>query len=358
VTSIRALRARAVDIPLDRPIETALATITTSPVVLIDLTAEDGVTGSSYVFCYTPLVMAPLVRLLHNLDEQLQGLPASPGETGLRLESLFRVLGTSGLVGMAVAGIDIALWDLAGKIAGVSLRRLLGSSRTSVPVYAGIRSMQPEDAAREAIAARERGFVAVKVKLGGRSLEDDLAVVRRVREAAGGDIEIMADYNQSLTVEEALRRGVVLDGEGLAWIEEPTRAGDDAGHARLAQALQTPIQLGENWWSPEEMGRSIAAGASDFATVDAVRIGGVSGWRRAASLAESAGLPVSSHRYPEVSASLLAATPTAQWLEYVDTVSPVLAEPIRVERGQVLVPDASGTGLEWNEDAVQSFLAG
>lgn len=355
--SIRALRARAVDIPLDRPIETALATISTSPVVLIDLTTQEGVTGRSYVFCYTPLVMAPLVRLLHNLDEQLRGLPASPGETGPRLQSQFRVLGTSGLVEMALAGIDMALWDVVGKREGISLRRLLGSSRTSVPAYAGIRSMQPEAAAREAVAAVERGFGAVKVKLGAGSLEDDLAVVRRVREAAGAGIEIMADYNQSLTVEEALRRGAVLDGERLTWIEEPVRAGDDAGHARLTRALRTPIQLGENWWGPEEMERSVASGASDVVTFDAVRIGGVTGWCRAASLAEGAGLPVSSHRYPEVSASLLAATPTAQWLEYVDTVGRVLIEPVGVERGQVLVPDTPGIALEWDEEAVRSFLA-
>jgi mandelate racemase len=356
--SIRSLRARAVDIPLDRPIETALATISTSSVVLIDLSTDEGVVGRSYIFCYTPLVLAPLVKLLHNLAEVLRGLPVSPGEVGRRLQSQFRVLGVGGLVGMALAGIDLALWDVVGKMRDAPLHQMLGSSRTSVPAYAGIRSMQPDGAAREAVVAVESGFSAVKVKLGTGALEDDVAVIRRVRESVGESVQIMTDYNQSLSVEEAVRRGRVLDAEGVAWIEEPVGAANDMGHAQIAGAFRTPIQLGENWWGVEEMQRSLAAGAMDLATFDAVRIGGVTGWRQAASVAQREGLPVSSHRYPEVSASLLAATPTAHWLEYVDTVSPVLLAPLRVDRGRAVVPSEPGLGLAWDESAVERFRAG
>jgi mandelate racemase len=236
------------------------------------------------------------------------------------------------------------------------LSTLLGGETETVPAYAGIRSMEPREAAREATAAVAGGFTAVKVKLGRGSLEDDLEVIRTVREAVGDEVALMVDYNQSLTVAEALHRGRALEGEGLTWIEEPVEADDYTGHASVARELHTPIQLGENWWGPKDMAQSIAANGSDYATFDAVRIGGVTGWLRAAALAEVAGLPVSSHRFPEVSASLLAATPVAHWLEFVDTVSPVLAHPLHVEGGRARVPSEPGLGLAWDEDAVARYL--
>jgi mandelate racemase len=301
-------------------------------------------------------VLAPLVRLLQNAGELLAGRPTTPAAAGSLLLAHLRVLGTGGLVGMALAGIDMALWDIEAQIAGRSLARILGGNRTTVPAYAGLRSMQPEAAATETIEEVSQGFEAVKVKLGAGSLDDDLAVIRRIRAAAGDGVQIMADYNQSLTVEEAIRRGKVLDGEGLTWIEEPVRASDDPGHARISRALQTPVQIGENWWGVDEMERSVALTSSDYVTLDAVRIGGVSGWRLAACIAGGADLPVSSHRYPEASASLLAATPAAHWLEYVDTVSPVLSHPLVVQRGHALVPSGPGLGLEWDEAAVERVL--
>jgi mandelate racemase len=353
---IRALRLRAVDIPLDTSIQTAIGTISSSPAVLIDLDTDAGLTGRSYVFCYTPLVLAPMVRLLTNLGDLLLGVDASPDAVGQQLGVHLRLLGATGLVGMAAAGIDAAAWDAAGKAARQPLARLLGSRRESVPAYMGIRSMEPIMAAREAAAAAEAGFGAVKVKLGHPSLDQDMTLVRAVRDAVGPGVQIMVDYNQSLAVSEAQRRGRALDSEGLAWIEEPVSAADDAGHARLAGELRTPIQIGENWWGPEEMARSLAARACDLATFDAIRIGGVTGWLKAASIAEAAGLAVSSHRYPEVSASLLAVTPSAHWLEYVDTMSPVLTRPLLVERGQAVISGEQGLGLEWDERAVARYL--
>ncbi|MBI3302147.1 MAG: hypothetical protein HYZ72_08750 [Deltaproteobacteria bacterium] len=126
-----------------------------------------------------------------------------------------------------------------------------------------------------------------------------------VRRSVGTDILLMADYNQSLAVAEAVRRSAVLDNEGLYWIEEPTLAHDYLGHAQISREVKTPIQIGENWWGPHDMAKSLAAGASDYVMPDAMKIGGVTGWLRAAALAELAGLPISSHLFPEISAHLL-----------------------------------------------------
>jgi mandelate racemase len=167
----------------------------------------------------------------------------------------------------------------------------------------------------------------------------------------------MVDYNQALSVPEAIMRCHALDDEGLTWIEEPTAADDVDGHARIAREARTPIQLGENWWGARELAKSLAAGASDYVMIDAMKIGGVSGWLRAAALAETAGVPLSSHIAPEFSAHLLATTATAHWLEYLDWTGPILdgPPPVRIEEGLAIPSTVPGVGLAWDEAAVRRF---
>jgi mandelate racemase len=177
-----------------------------------------------------------------------------------------------------------------------------------------------------------------------------------VRQAIGPEVILMVDFNQGLSVAEAAHRGRMIDEEGgVAWIEEPIRADDFAGAARLARELATPVQLGENFMGPEQMAQALAAGACDYVMPDVQRIGGVTGWMRAAALAQGAGVEMSSHLFPEVSCQLLAATPTCHWLEYVDWANPVLEQPLELKDGHVLIPSDPGTGVRWNEDAVKRF---
>ena len=240
----------------------------------------------------------------------------------------------------------------------ISLVKLLGGEPRAIPAYnsCGLGIIGAARAATEAQELVEPGFKATKVRLGYPDAQTDVEVIRAVRRAVGDEILLMTDYNQSLSVAEAVMRAHALDDEGVYWIEEPTLADDYAGHAQIARAARTPVQLGENWWGTHEMAKSLAAGASDFVMPDAVRIGGISGWLRAVALAESAGLPVSSHLFPEISAHLLAATPTCHWLEYVDWASPILKQPLTVENGDVFASSAPGNGLAWDEDAVRRYL--
>ena len=166
----------------------------------------------------------------------------------------------------------------------------------------------------------------------------------------------MSDFNQRLTVNEAILRGRMLDDEGLYWIEEPVRHDDYAGYARICAELQTPIQTGENLLNTFEMAEAIAADSLDYVMPDVQRIGGVTGWLRAAALAHAHGIEMSSHLFPEISCHLLAVTPTCHWLEFMDWAGPVLAEPVVVEDGHVQIPDRPGTGIAWNEDAVKRYL--
>ena len=213
-----------------------------------------------------------------------------------------------------------------------------------------------ERAAEEALELAAPGFGAVKVRLGYPTINTDVEVVRAVKASVGEDVALMSDYNQSLSVAEAERRTAALEGEGLYWIEEPTRADDYSGHARLRREAKTPIQIGENWWGPHDMAKSVEAGASDYAMADAMKIGGVTGWLRAAALAEAAGLPLSSHLFPEISAHLLAVAPTSHWLEYVDWANPILEEPLKVEDGYASPPDTPGIGISWDEEGIERYL--
>ena len=165
----------------------------------------------------------------------------------------------------------------------------------------------------------------------------------------------MTDYNQALTPTEAIRRGHALDALGLTWIEEPVRADDHAGNAQVAAALKTPVQIGENYWGPRDMARAIAAHASDYVMPDLERIGGVSGWLRAAAIADAAALPMSTHLFPEMSAHLMCVTPTAHWLEYVDWANAVLKTPLEIRDGCAIVRDVPGSGMEWDEAKVKQY---
>jgi mandelate racemase len=165
----------------------------------------------------------------------------------------------------------------------------------------------------------------------------------------------MVDYNQCLTPGEAIERIQVLDDEGLTWVEEPTLAHDFAGHARIAQEARTPIQCGENWWGVLDLRHALDAGASDLVMPDVMKIGGVTGWLRAAALAQAYGVRMSSHLWPEISAQLLCLTPTAHWLEYIDWWNPVFREPLRIEAGMATVTGTIGTGVAWDEAAVAKF---
>jgi mandelate racemase len=356
--TIRGLRARPVDVPLRRPLQTSGGLVGSAPLVLIDVLTDEGVTGRSYLFCYTPLALKPVVALLHAIATLITGDPMAPFDVERTLQRRFTLLGSQGLTGMAIAGVDMACWDALAVAAGLPLPRLLGGTPRPVPVYnsGGLGLIGAQRAPAEAQALCAGGFRAIKVRLGYPTLAEDLEVVRAVRKAIPEGTLLMSDYNQSLSVTEALRRGAALAGEGLAWIEEPTRADDYAGHARIARELATPIQIGESFWGPHDMEKALAAGACDYVMPDVMKIGGVTGWLRAAALAEPLGLPMSSHLFPEVSAQLLAVTPTAHWLEYVDWADAVLVEPLRLAEGRTVPRETPGLGLEWDEAAVARVL--
>jgi mandelate racemase len=356
---IRALSARAVTVPMRRLLTTASGGVDKAPLVLIDLETDQGLTGVSYLFLPSLVALQPMVALLHNMLDMIRGMELSPTAIEQHLRKRFMLLNGTGLVTLAIAGIDMAAWDALAKASGWPLARLLGGAPRPIPAYnsTGLGLAGAERTAAEALQLLEFGFTAIKLRLGYPTLEEDVAVARAVRRAVPTGTIVMSDYNQALSAPEAIRRGHALDGEGLYWIEEPTRADDYEGNARIARALKTAVQIGENFWSASDMAKAIAADACDYAMPDATKIGGVTAWMRCAALAEAHGVPMSTHLFPEVSAHMMTATPTAHYLEWVDWANPVLREPYKVEKGHIVIPDRPGNGMSWNEAAIAKLLA-
>jgi mandelate racemase len=356
--TLRQLHVRSVRVPLKRPLITSSGSILDAPLALIDLQTEEGVTGRAYIFSYTPAALGPLCTLLANVGTALKGRPVAPVALEAELQARFRLLGPQGLTGMAMSGIDMAAWDALARAANLPLYRLLGGAARPLPAYNSLGLDGTAAAAAQAAETAAEGFTALKIKVGYPDFKDDLAAIRAVRREVGDALALMVDYNQSLSVPEAIRRIRMLDDEGLTWIEEPTRADDYAGHATIAKAVRTPLQIGENWWGVNDMAKSIAAGASSFAMPDVMKIGGVTGWLRASALAHVSGLPVSSHIFVEISAHLLTVTPTCHYLEWLDKARPVMATPAMLVDGKVVLGDAPGSGVTFDDDAVARYAAG
>jgi mandelate racemase len=252
----------------------------------------------------------------------------------------------------------MAAWDALAQAAGMPLAVLLGGSTGPVPAYNSNGLWLTEvaglaDDARALVA--EGGFKGLKLRLGRDRLADDLAAIEAVRTAVGADIKLMVDFNQGLSLGDALHRCHALDRQGLYWFEEPIAYDNLAGYAQLSRELTTPVQLGENFYGPRALHQALAMSAGDYVMPDLMRIGGVTGWMRASSIAGAAGVEMSTHLYPEFAAHLMRVTETAHWLEWQDWADPILAAPFELSDGLLMVPNRPGAGLEWNEDAVRRY---
>ena len=352
--TVRALTTVAVSVPLTFALGTSAAVVREAPMLLIDLQTHEGVTGRCYLFCYTPSGARAIAAHLQEAVSLIAGETVAPRTIARKLARRFTLIGVTGTVRMALSALDVSLWDALAISLGQPLATLLGARTDPVPAYnsSGLGLMAPEAAADEAELLLARGFSAVKLRLGYATLEEDLAATRAVRRRVPSEVAIMVDYNQALTVAESLARGAALQSEGVSWLEEPTRHDDYRGNAKIARALTLPLQIGENFNGAEAMAEALSQDACDYVMPDLARIGGVSGWIEAAGVAAASGVPMSSHLFPEVSAHLLAATPTRHWLEYVDWADAFLEQPLEIINGHAVIPQRPGHGMMWDSGKV------
>jgi L-alanine-DL-glutamate epimerase-like enolase superfamily enzyme len=318
--------------------------------ITVRIKDEEGCEGLGYTYS-----VGVGGRAIHSLvDYDLR--PVLLEEDPTRIEHLWwkmwwrlHFCGRGGLASFAIAAVDIALWDMAGRRNKQPLWRLLGGSNPRVKVYAGGVDLyftldQLKEQARRFL---EIGYRAIKMKVGRPRLSEDIARVKAIRELIGPDIPLMVDVNMGWTVEQAIHASKALADFDIYWLEEPTIPDDLAGHVRILREGALPVATGENFHSLYEFQHFVTAGAVSFPEPDLATCGGISVWMKVARLAEAHNLPITSHGVHDLHVHTLAAVSNASYLEaHGFGLEKYMYHPLRIENGEVAAPERPGHGVE------------
>jgi L-alanine-DL-glutamate epimerase-like enolase superfamily enzyme len=347
-------------VPVDRPYVAGARTVDANWHVLARITTSDGVEGFGYIVYPRSDLMTAIGHAARELGEPLIGMSVLEPEAAWdRLARRGDWVGPGGLLHAALAPLDIAVWDAAGKTLGQPLHRLLGGYRDRVPAYGSDGlwySLSPQELAAAARRHVDDGFDAVKLRIGKEpTAEREAQRVRAVREAVGPDVRIMVDATESWTLRQARETGRVLQEAGIAWLEDPVHHLDVAGLAELRRELTVPVTGGEHLYHLDAFRTLLEARAVDVVILDLARVGGITPWRKIAALAQAHRVPVCGHVVPEIQVHLLAAVPNAHLVEYVPRSERILTAMPRREGRELVAPSAPGLGLALDGDAVQRY---
>jgi L-alanine-DL-glutamate epimerase-like enolase superfamily enzyme len=347
-------------VPVDPPYFAAGKKITDYWHVLARVRTSDGVEGFGYVVMLDASLVRQLADAMRELGQVLLGMHAiEPEAAWTKLCRTGKWAGPGGLINFAIASLDIALWDLAGKLCAQPLYRLLGGARDRVPAYASDDLWYSHSLDELAASARRHvahGFTAMKLRIGHeKTAEGEVRRVAAVREAVGEDVRILVDATETWEVNQALRTGRALQDAGIEWLEDPVDHRDVAGLSRLSELLQVPIATGEHLYNLSEFAHLFAEQGTSVAIIDLGRIGGITPWRHVASLAQACNIRVCGHVIPEVHVHLLAAVPNGHLVEYVPRSERILRGMPKLEAGSLMAPDEPGLGLTLDDDAVRAF---
>jgi len=330
--------------------------------ILVRVTTDDGLVGWGECFAY-----GATLAVCNVVDDALAPLVLGQDPTQIehlvdRMHRTLMIWGRRGLAMMAVSGVELALWDLAGKARGVPVYQLLGGlCQSRGRAYASLlRFETPTQVAQAVSAARVLGFTAVKLH------QIDVESVAAARDAAGADVDLMLDTNCPWTVEEAIRIGRRLERYDLRWLEEPVWPPEDyAGLARVRAALPMPIACGENEATVFAFRHIIEAGAADIVQPSITKVGGIAEMKKIATLAAASGVTFVPHSFyfgPGLAATLhvVASTPGVPYVEMPPghLVAPLTAEPIGFKAGAVMVPDRPGLGADPDPEVLTRYPFG
>lgn len=353
------IRSRAVSVPLDIPIVSAIRQSERVELVVVDVRTDTDIIGQSYVQAFGVAQARAVQAILEYLGGVLAGEnPVLTMRCYQLMDRAIKLLGRGGLATFALSAIDCALWDIVGKVHRAPLALILGAGGDRCAAYqsAGLWLLPPGEAlAQQAHDLLQQGFRGVKMRVGRPNPELDVEAADVIRHAIGQSAMLMIDANQAWDVPTAILIGRALEQHHPFWLEDPVDHDDLVGHAHVAEALSVPITTGENVYLPQGFRALIEAHGADIVMPDVQRVGGVTGWMRVAALADAWRLPLASHLFPEISVHLLVASPTARVLEYMPWAQPIMAEPLVVEGGSVVVPSRPGLGLVFDEAAIERY---
>ena len=344
---IETFELTALAFPLNPPFRAAIRLIDTVDILLIQIRAGNGLLGCGYAFGFGPADLAPVLASAKGLCTLLVGGDANKIERlWARMMLALSLVGASGPTLAALSAIDIALWDLAGQACGRPVADLLGGSRDAIPVYGSSGSLQlsVNELVAEAMGFAQLGYPAYKFKV-GTSLARDVDRVRAVREAVGPSFKLMADGTQQWSPKEAIRVAHALAPYDLWWLEEPVNAQDIEGCAEVRRAVPMNIATGETNFGVTESARLLQLGAADVLMPNLQRVGGITGWRKIAAMAEIHRIPVASHVYGEIGVHLMCGVPNALTLEVVPWWPKLFNESLSIKDGMASPPSRPGLGL-------------
>lgn len=320
--------------------------------ILCRVTCKDGSEGVGYTYTGGKGGRAIYSLLEHELKPMLEGADASQIlSLWEEMQWHLHYVGRGGLVSFAVSAVDIALWDIRCKSLGLPLWKVAGGHSNTTRCYAGGIDLNfPVEKLQGNVAAYlQRGFNAVKIKVGKPDFREDVSRVKAVRDTIGDDTVFMVDANYSMTVDQAIRFGDAIEGQDITWFEEPTIPDDYSGYARISNAINIPLAMGENLHTIYEFGYAIAQARLSFLQPDASNIGGITGWLKVAHQAHAANLPVCSHGMHELHVSLMASQPHAGYLEvHSFPIDEYTTRPLELRDGLAIAPEIAGTGVEFD----------
>ncbi|MDX5383999.1 MAG: hypothetical protein LPJ92_13225 [Rhodobacterales bacterium] len=344
---LASIRLEAAYPALPTPLQTSSGSLEAAPLSIVEVVTACGMVGESYLFSPSRALLPALDEATKAVFQVVRGDPCLPEHITDKILRHFRLFGGTGIVTMAMAAVDMAVWDIVGKAVGQPIYRVLGGTSPEVRTYesSGLGIGDHGTIRQQAESFLKNGNTTMKLRLGYETLAGDMSALDMLANAFGSSVQLMVDYNQGLTPPEAMERCKEIDKRGLLWIEEPIHADLLEETATLQAKLKTPIQIGENLWSPKEVDRALRLSASRYLMPDVGKIGGVTQWLRAARLADDHGVKVSSHLYPEISSHLLAAIPNAHFLEYADWTANQFSGHAKPSGNSLTVSDQPGFGL-------------
>ena len=326
--------------------------------VTLEVQTDAGIEGIGYAGFVHPAILKPLRETVNALADFIIG--EDPNAVEAISAQLLDIGGhgaPAGMVTSAAAAIDLALWDIRGKAAGLPVFRLLGGTSNRVRAYASgylWRNYSGDMLAARGEELVASGFRAMKFRMGAEERpEAEVSRMRSLREAVGDGIDLMVDINQGWDVDRSIRVGRAMEECGLFWLEDPVHHQDYGGLAQIAAALDTPIATGEYHYGLAPFAHMLERGSVDIVMVDLLRVGGITHWMKAAHLAEAFNKPVVSHLAPEFLAHCVAASPNGLIVEHMPWALPLFNEEIRMVDGDIVLSESPGLGLSFDQEAIR-----
>ena len=361
---ITSIKSQIVKLPADEPLANGPAAPgATRDFVALTVGTDEGIEGIGFTFFGGALLGALKVAV-----DALGALTV--GEDPLNIEAIEAKLrgaagmsGPGGIFTLALAAIDIALWDIKGKVLNLPLAKLLGGYRQKVPTYASgalMRHFPLDVVVKAGPKLVEKGFRQMKTQMalpGDGNPEREVERMKLLREAVGQDIDIMCDINQRWDVRQAISIGSRVEEYNLFWLEDVTTHDDYQGLARVADALKTPIAGGEYVYGLAPFRHMLEARSVDIVMIDVLRSGGITGWMKIAGMAESFNVPVVNHLCPELSVHMVAAIPHGLTVEYMPWSGRMFEEVPQPVKGELTVPNKPGHGLKFDQAALKKYGA-